>query len=695
MKKIIIFVFFSIYLNSFSFLKGKNEENLYPISTEYVKTTLKKISKSKVNFPEGVLIFPLLDNQHKLTSIGTLISTLAMYKYTYLPEKKFQILMPHVENIFGSKGFYREGENFLIKPKEIKEITDTLRVNSYVTGFLIIGKDKYHVELRFEGIKGSKNIGKDGEIEDIIYLPSWIAENVCNYIGVKLPKEKMDFMKKSDFKNYEDLLKIASVENLFYKDVYCLTPSEDEKLLSTYREVYFKNPDSIFLTVRYVNVLLKMHRDKEALEILERGLKKYPNCERLLFCYAFILDKKAYEPCGYDKIEVPILMNLLKTDYLNDLIYSNLFSIFEVYNLWEGYKMLCDYWVKSDPYYFLPYQERGKFYYKFAWFNRGRGWAYTVTEKGWRKYFYNLKLAEKDFKKALLLNKEAYYSIVYLMKISMQLYEGKKEYEEVNKYFSLAVSLYPDCVDAYRAMFWILEPKWSGSIDRLFNYVDYLVEKNFNDWNIAYLFSNFYTSKMSSKGYYYEDDEIWIKIKELFEKYIHKNPDAIHIRYVMAKMANMRGDYKYAKEQFDNIGPFNDNGYFENFEEFIEAKKNVILKLNPKLKDVDAYKEIIGEYKKWLEKCPDYYFNYVILGYLYYKTGDFSSALNYITKGEKINFHIPELFYVKGLIYFEKGEKEKARECFRNAYVREEYFIPNLFSIYRTANFISWYNKTQ
>ncbi len=695
MKKLIIFILFLIYLNSFSLFNFREEENLYPISTEYVKTVLKRVSKNKVEFPEGVLVLPLLDNKHKLTSIGTLISTLAMYKYTYLPNKNFQILMPHVENIIKEKEFYKEGKDLILRPKEIKEMTDTLRVNSYVSGFLIIGNNKYHIELRFDGIKGSRNIGKEGEIKEIIYLPSWIAENVCNYIGLKIPKEKMEFMKMLDFKNYEDLSKVASVENLFYKDIYCLTPSEDEKLLSTYKEVYSKNPDSIFLTIRYANVLWKMHRDEEAIRILEKSLKKYPNCERLLFCYAHILNKKAYEPCGYDKIILPLLMNLLKTDYLNNLIYSILFSIFESYHLWEGYKMLCDYWVKSDPNYFLPYEERGKFYYKFAWFNRGTGWAYTVTEKGWKEYFYNLKLAEKDFKTALLLNKEAYYSMDYLMKISMELYTGIKEEEEVNKYFYMATSLFPDCVIAYQTKFCILEPKWSGSIDKLFNYIEYLVEKNFDDTHIALLFSNFYKSKMNEKGYYYEDEEVWERIKELYERYLIKNPNAIHIPYVMAKMAYMRGDYKYAKLQFDKISSFNDNGFFENFEEFIEVKKNTILKLNKKLKEDDAYKMMIEEYKKWLKKFPNYYFNYVILGYLYYKIGDFSTAIDYILKGEKINFHIPELFYVKGLIFFQKGEKEKAKECFRDAYVREEYFIPNLFSIYRTAYFISWYNKVQ
>ncbi|HOM27262.1 MAG TPA: tetratricopeptide repeat protein, partial [bacterium] len=475
---VIILLFYTQQVLSFSFFQRYKPEELYPISSEYFKQNFKKVKREKIKIPEGVLILPLLDKESKLNSLGTLISILATYKYMYLPEKKLNILMPDLESIFGNN-FYKDGKIINFRPKQIKRLMEEMRVNTYVTGFFIHNNKNFHVELRFEGPKGDFNIGREGKIEEIIYIPSWIAENVYKYLGVRISKEKREFMNKLDFYDWRDMVEVASVENLLFKNIYCLTPADDKKLLNTYRKFYLKNPDSIFLIIRYANALWEMHNDKEALDVLERVMKKYPDCERILLCYCHILDSKAYEPCGYDRVIVPILMKLLKTEYLNKNVYSTLIGTYKPYNLWEECETLYNFWVENDPNYYLPYQERGKFYIEYAWYARGGGWAYTVTKEAWRKYFQRLNLAEKDLLKAVSLNPEAYNAYARLVQIG---YEMDRSYEYIDYFYKRAIEIQPENVSVYFQKFFKLQPKWGGSLDEMYDFIDELIEKNCKDF---------------------------------------------------------------------------------------------------------------------------------------------------------------------------------------------------------------------
>ncbi|HOM27401.1 MAG TPA: hypothetical protein PKV21_07840 [bacterium] len=158
-------------------------------------------------------------------------------------------------------------------------------------------------------------------------------------------------------------------------------------------------------------------------------------------------------------------------------------------------------------------------------------------------------------------------------------------------------------------------------------------------------------------------------------------------------MAFLRKDYQYAKNILNKLGSYEDNYIFADFEEFIETKKKIIMTLN-NVDELGAYKVLIKEYRDWIKKEPDKIFNYIILAYLLNKIKDYKNAEFMISKVEEISMHIPDAYYVKGLIYLDKGEKEKAKECFWRACLTIEHqFSGGVPAIMRFEKYLTWYNK--
>jgi hypothetical protein len=102
---------------------------------------------------------------------------------------------------------------------------------------------------------------------------------------------------------------------------------------------------------------------------------------------------------------------------------------------------------------------RGSSFIRWAWQERGGGFADTVTDQGWEHFRKWLSLAREELERALKVNPLGWEAHVDLIEVGMGL---ELPHEFLDEHFRAAIKLCPQSYGAYQNMFQSLMPRWGG-----------------------------------------------------------------------------------------------------------------------------------------------------------------------------------------------------------------------------------------
>ena len=124
---------------------------------------------------------------------------------------------------------------------------------------------------------------------------------------------------------------------------------------------------------------------------------------------------------------------------------------------------------KSDAHEWIKHTFKGQFHNDKAWHERGGGYAYTVSDKGWKLFEENMKLAAKYWQKAWELDKSIPTVAGKMISLAVS---GAVEGDTPREWFDRAVSAQMDYPPAYDAYVTTLMPRWGGSHKEMFKFAE-------------------------------------------------------------------------------------------------------------------------------------------------------------------------------------------------------------------------------
>jgi len=127
---------------------------------------------------------------------------------------------------------------------------------------------------------------------------------------------------------------------------------------------------------------------------------------------------------------------------------------------WQNVRERID--VPDAPNPWLVGMVCGLYQLEYAWDARGSGFAYTVTEEGWRLFDERLRLAKQYLEKAWEVAPHYPDAPTKMITVSMGLRTG-----EERLWFERAVAAQFDFYSAYSSYRWSIRPRWGGSIQQL------------------------------------------------------------------------------------------------------------------------------------------------------------------------------------------------------------------------------------
>ncbi|MBQ6102587.1 MAG: DUF4034 domain-containing protein, partial [Kiritimatiellae bacterium] len=114
----------------------------------------------------------------------------------------------------------------------------------------------------------------------------------------------------------------------------------------------------------------------------------------------------------------------------------------------------------ADPWLGLVF--RGKAEIDAAWEARGGGWAYTVTDDGWKGFHEHQEKAAEALEKAHALHPEFPNAAAYMVKVS-----GAGGPGDLDVWFGRALAAQIDTPYAWTQYRWHNLPRWGGSVERI------------------------------------------------------------------------------------------------------------------------------------------------------------------------------------------------------------------------------------
>lgn len=125
-------------------------------------------------------------------------------------------------------------------------------------------------------------------------------------------------------------------------------------------------------------------------------------------------------------------------------------------------------WVDQNRDDALPVLVRAKYYYDVGWFKRGRNFAADIQRDNMKAFTIHMALALADVELALRLNPANPYA--YQLRLSILRGSGKSDRMETA--FNAAIAKYPGYYPLYDIFLTVLEPRWGGTIDEMYGFVE-------------------------------------------------------------------------------------------------------------------------------------------------------------------------------------------------------------------------------
>jgi tetratricopeptide (TPR) repeat protein len=125
-------------------------------------------------------------------------------------------------------------------------------------------------------------------------------------------------------------------------------------------------------------------------------------------------------------------------------------------------------WVDQAPLSALPRLVRAQYYYELAWSRRGHRFSTETDEQAQAAFSSALSKSVEDIRRVLELEPTSAYGLYMQVKIIASYGATTELADALNQ----AISVYPDYMPAYDTALSATQPKWSGSIDMMYDLVE-------------------------------------------------------------------------------------------------------------------------------------------------------------------------------------------------------------------------------
>lgn len=192
---------------------------------------------------------------------------------------------------------------------------------------------------------------------------------------------------------------------------------------------------------------------------------------------------------------------------------------------------------------------------RWAWHERGGGYANTVTDKGWREFFKHMAEARAHFTKAWELHPEWPQAPALMVSVAM----SDADHKDMRVWFDRALAAQIDNEKAWSSMRWGLRPRWGGDYESMLALGVTAVNSGRFDTDTPRKFLDVVTDleselKVPAGKHIYGRKDIWPQVQRVYEGYIeHTKGAAINSywRSMYIAMASQSGKYEVARSQLE------------------------------------------------------------------------------------------------------------------------------------------------
>lgn len=205
-----------------------------------------------------------------------------------------------------------------------------------------------------------------------------------------------------------------------------------------------------------------------------------------------------------------------------------------------------------------------------AWHARGTGYADTVTKEGWQSFGERLVVAENALTNAWQLNPKDPRIPLNLMRVERGQGRGR---DRMELWFHRDMELSTNDYDACYSKLTYLEPKWYGSVDDMLAFGRECAQTKQWGGHVplilldAHLAIQRQYADDSEKTNYWKQPEVWLDLKDAFDRFFELNPDETGWYHNYAWYAYQAGQWATLNSLIPKLGPVNYN-YFGGKDQF-------------------------------------------------------------------------------------------------------------------------------
>lgn len=197
---------------------------------------------------------------------------------------------------------------------------------------------------------------------------------------------------------------------------------------------------------------------------------------------------------------------------------------------------------------------KGNYLIAWAYVARGRGYANTVTEQGWKDFGARIQLASDAFTAAY--DADPLCAEAAEMMIEVEMFQDHDR-SEMEKWYSRAMAISPHPVSVTTKKRYYLEPKWRGSAEAMvqFGHECVAADQGRSDLTLEPLRVHVELSETTADpDAYLSTAAVYADISAAAKLYLKRNPDEVWARCWIAKLACMNQDWKAADAHFKLLG---------------------------------------------------------------------------------------------------------------------------------------------
>ena len=201
-----------------------------------------------------------------------------------------------------------------------------------------------------------------------------------------------------------------------------------------------------------------------------------------------------------------------------------------------------------------------------AWAARGAGWANTVAEDGWKRFFAHLRTARDLLNDAWQLHPEYPEAAQRMIAVAMG---GEDLHEDARKWFDRAVAAQFDYMPAYSSLLWQLRPRWGGSHEAMYQFGVECANSGRYDtlvpWQLIVSIQDI-TQDLDNVPAFWQRPGVFEQVRDMLEHYAAADANYANVyRSWEAAVAWRVSRYPEARKLLDDLGGKTTDDGFRSF----------------------------------------------------------------------------------------------------------------------------------